>query len=176
MRMLEACVPTISKPSTCRFTSCFGHRMRWQCSSLPHATSTGAHESCSDAERLEQHTLLVSNASAAAIRACSMSGLGTEPFCPASLSARGVLLSCRTKLVKESVEGWLVIAANKTAAQLYDIAGRATKAAISAMVSIILMHVICCMNSWLHGLWGRMHTCQLESLSNERLLGTGAAS
>ena len=62
-----------------------------------------------------------------------MSGLEAEPFCPASLSAPGLVTSCRTKLVKESVEGWLVIAASKTTPQVYHRAGGATKAATSAM-------------------------------------------
>ena len=101
------------------------------------------HGWCSDAEGLEQRAWLVSSALAAAIRACSMSGLETELLCPASLSALGVLTSCRTKLVKESVEGWLVIAADKTTSQLYTTAGRATKAATSAMVSLILIYVYC---------------------------------
>lgn len=76
-----------------------------------------------------------------------MSGLVTEPLCPASLSGLGVLTSCRTRLVKESVEGWLVIAASKTTAQLCNRAGGAFKAATSSMVSLILKHIVCCMDT-----------------------------
>ena len=71
-----------------------------------------------------------------------MLGLVTEPLCPASLSALGVLTSCRTRLVKESVEGWLVIAASKTTAQVCNKADGASKAATSAMVSLISLRML----------------------------------
>ena len=57
------------------------------------------------------HAWPVSRASAAAMRACSMSGLVVDCPCPASLLGLCVE-SCSTRLSKESEEGWLLIAAS----------------------------------------------------------------
>lgn len=58
----------------------------------------------------KQHAWLVSMVSAAAMRASSMSGLAVEVPCPASLVGLWVV-SCRTKLSRESVDGEVLIAA-----------------------------------------------------------------